>query len=174
MLDQHGSIDIRGYPLPNVNEFGYKDPPRGSVLVQMLVGRLNQGIPRPSQAGLVDFDDSMMYRLASLSEEERATVDAAVEINERVLREIDRKLRAAGIPWVLVPAPTKCEYSPNCDNENTIQRTDSFDVLAASAARVGIPVVDTLPSLDGSAFWERDGHWNPGGHERIAARIASA
>jgi len=173
VLDEAGGLEIRGYPLPNVDDFGFKDPPTGSVILHLLTTAINRSLARPPQAGLVGYRDGMVYQLAALSAADRAIFDRAVHINELLLRELARKMQSKATPWFLVPAPTKCEYSPTCENDNSIRRDAAVRVLEESAARVGVKVIDTFASLDGSAFWEKDGHWNPEGHDRMASTIAA-
>lgn len=170
--DEQAGFEIRGYPLPNVDDFGFNESDTGSVLLDRLVGAFNRGLGRPEQAGLVGYHDWMVYHLDDLDEEQRALTEQAIEINEALLVQLDRKIRAAGTPWAIVPAPTKCEYSQTCVNDDSGLRLGALRILEATAARIGVPMIETVSLLDGSYFWKKDGHWKPEGHERIASQIA--
>jgi len=172
MLEEPDGFSIEGYPLPNVDDFGFAEPETGSVLVHMLVSAFSRGLGRPAQQGLVSFQDGMPYHLEALSDAERQTVTDAVEVNARLLASIDGRIRSAGVPWLIAPAPTKCEYSPTCENDNSVRREDSLRLLEQAAAGIGVPVLDTVAAMDGTHFWEKDGHWNPDGHVIMASEIA--
>jgi hypothetical protein len=72
---------------------------------------------------------------------------------------------------MLISAPSKCEYDPDCRYGNSIVNTHATDLLAESAKRLGVDYVDTVRRMDGNDFWVTDGHWRPEGHRKMADAI---
>ena len=87
--------------------------------------------------------------------------------------EIRDAVREAGSELVLMAVPTKCEYSADCRGEESAPRPrdGAHRTLEETAGRLGIRFVPTLDVLGPEHFWERDGHWRPEGHARIAERL---
>jgi hypothetical protein len=169
-LDDAGEIVLRGYPLPNVDDFGFREIGEGSILVRMVKSAIEK-LFLPEQRGLLGFRNKMIYKVDELGPEERSRVEQAIRINEALLREIRDGVEAGGSTLVLLPVPTKCEYSERCRTDNSALRDDAYLILEETADRLGIRLVPTLDAIDGRDFWEEDGHWRPSGHARIAARV---
>ena len=171
-LDASGALVIRGYPLPNVDDFGFREPTEGLVLVRMLERAISRRFFLPDQAGLIGFRNELIYAYDSLDAEPRSIADRAIRINEALLARIRDAVDTAGATLVLLPVPTKCEYARSCRGEGEIRvRDGAHRVLAETAARLGIRFVPTVDALDRSDFWAKDGHWRPSGHARIAERL---
>jgi hypothetical protein len=171
VLGEGGEIEIRGYPIRNTKAFGFEpDPPRSAIwrAINALYRDLFAG---HEQAGLLGFSREDIYQYDDLGPEEKARADTAVEINERLLGLIARKLEAAGIPLLIISAPSKCEYDPGCQYGNSIVNTNATDFLAESARRLGVDYVDTVRRMDGTDFWVTDRHWRPEGHRKMADAI---
>lgn len=169
-LSPAGEIVVRGYPLPNVDDFGFRKRPSGLVLTNILKSALMNAFFLPKQRGLVGFKNRLIYAYDSLDAEDRTLADKAIAINAALLGKIQDRVTASGKKLVLLPVPTKCEYSLTCKNDNSGLRSSSYRILEDTADRLGIGFIPTLDAIDSSHFWEKDGHWRPSGHARIAAR----
>lgn len=113
----------------------------------------------------------------------------AWQVTERLLVEIQRWCGDAGIPLVLVLAPTQWQVSPAGWREfvgsgSSAERRFGVEVpnerFADMAKRHGIPLVDLLPPFRdesagqiGTLFFRQDGHWNERGHAVAARELAT-
>jgi lysophospholipase L1-like esterase len=180
VLDSAGEIQIKGYPLPNVRKFGYRTTWAAggllgrSRLVSATLGAL-AGLSNASrssgQAGLIGFSNLALYRYPRLGPKRLRLTGEAVRINKEILRRIREDLARDSIPMVLVPAPTRYEYHPQGGYGDVTRNQAVSDILKATAAELGVDFVDTVPRLNGRDFWERDGHWNLRGHEKMAQAV---
>jgi hypothetical protein len=171
VLGEDGRIEIRGYPLRNTKAFGFPPEPPRLALWRVMEALYRDLFSGREQAGLLGFSREDIYRYDDLGPEEKARVDTAVEINEKLLGRIAEKLEAAGIPLMIISAPSKCEYDPDCGYGNSIVNTKATGFIAESARRLGIDYVDTVGRMDGTDFWVEDGHWRPEGHQKMADAI---
>ncbi len=173
-FDPSGALVIRGHPLPDIDDFGFRERAEGFLLARILGKAISNGFLLPEQAGLVGFQSDWIYDPTSLRPEDKALADRAIRINEALLARIRDAVRGAGATLVLLPVPTKCEYSARCRRGGEVRvREVAHRVLAETAVRLGVPFVPTLDVLELSDFWEKDGHWRPSGHARIAERLGS-
>ncbi len=171
-LDESGEVVVRGYPLPNIDNFGFREKTKGFVLARIFERAIANEFFLPEQRGLVGFRSELVYANQTIETEQRALVERAIRINEALLRAIRDAIRAAGSELVLLEVPTKCDYAERCRIEGESRLRDgAHRSLAATADRLGIPFVYTVDALDLSHFWVKDGHWRPSGHERIAERL---
>lgn len=169
-----GALVIRGHPLPDIDDFGFRERAEGFLLARILGKAISNGFLLPEQAGLVGFQSDWIYDPTSLRPEDKALADRAIRINEALLARIRDAVRGAGATLVLLPVPTKCEYSARCRRAGEVRVREAANrVLAETAVRLGVPFVPTLDVLELSDFWEKDGHWRPSGHARIAERLGS-
>lgn len=175
-LDEGGELRLLGGELPNTRAFGFERRPRwcGSELLGALVQVLTAepAAALPEQRGLGALREQDMY--APELDEPRATQrELALAVNEAVLAELSRRLNAAGVRFLVVSAPTKFEYNRAgaTGHEGRFDRLER--ALAASCERLGIEFLPAVHALHGDDFWSRDGHWNPRGHEKLAAALAA-
>jgi hypothetical protein len=126
------------------------------------------------QKGLTGFDSEMIYTNDhNLSIEERQQKHDAILINKKLLGRFARDLTEHGIPLVVVPAPTKREYSRDGSYGHDGYFFEAETVLRETCERLGLPFVETASSLTGYDFWKEDAHWRPEGHEKMAATIVA-
>jgi lysophospholipase L1-like esterase len=171
-LDPSGALVIRGYPLPNVDDFGFRERAKGPLLARILYETISNAFLLPPQAGLIGFRNGLIYGGDGLNASERRLADRAIRINDLLMARIRDAVRGAGATLVLLPAPTKCDYSESCRRGGKLGVRDAaHEVLSETAEHLGVLFVPTLDALDLSHFWERDGHWRPSGHARIAERL---
>jgi lysophospholipase L1-like esterase len=175
VLDGEGGIAIKGYPIRNVNRFGARDNAlkhdwlEHSHLYRMATNYLDQKRSSSGQRGLVGF--KTIYQYSALDEQYRRLRDISITVNTRLMEKIKQRLDKAGIPLAIITAPTKFEYNPSGQYGNFIRDNQVAEILANTAADLGIDLINTIPLLDGYDFWVRDGHWNPHGHEKMAAAM---
>jgi hypothetical protein len=173
-LEPSGALVVRGHPLPDIGDFGFRGRAEGLVLAGILDTAISNGFFLPDQAGLVGFASDWIYDKATLGPDERALAERAIRINEALLARIRDAVRGAGATLVLLPVPTKCEYAEACRQGGEVRvREAAHRALAETAVRLGVPFVPTLDAVDLSDFWEKDGHWRPSGHARIAERLGT-
>ncbi len=73
----------------------------------------------------------------------------------------------------MVPAPTKFEYHRDGGTGHQGYFDRLQEELVAGCRAADIDALPTVQALHGSDFWLRDGHWNPGGHDKLAEVIAA-
>lgn len=171
LLGEGGQIEIRGYPIRDKRTFGFEARMHRSAVSRAIDRVYRDRFAGREQAGLLGFSREDIYRYSGLGPEAKLRADRAIEINERLLGLIARKLEKAGIALLLISAPSKCEYDPGCRYGNSIVNTNATDFLALSARRLGVDYVDSVRRMDGSDFWVTDGHWRPEGHRKMADAI---
>lgn len=175
-LDANGGIVIRGLPPPNVKKFGFATAPGNTLGGFRLLGDA-QSILRYlaiGQQGLIGFDSELIYADdQDLNIDERQLKHNVILINELLLRKLARDLAEHGIPLIVVPVPTKREYSRDWSYGHNGYFFQAETVLRETCERLGLPFVETVSSLTGYDFWKQDGHWKPAGHEKMASTIAS-
>jgi hypothetical protein len=120
MLGKSGEIEIRGYPIRDKGTFGFEARTHRSAVSRALDRVYRDRFAGREQAGLLGFSREDIYRYSDLGPEAKARADTAVEINERLLGMIARKLDAAGIALMIISAPSKCEYDPGCQMADAI------------------------------------------------------
>lgn len=172
--DAAGELRIAGLPLPATGSFGFTARPRwlGSELLgavrQLLVPAPAASAPR----GLTLLDEAAMYDTAATGERQAQRLEAFA-IDALLLARLHEQVRAAGRELLVVPAPTKFEYHPR----GTTGHEGVFPVLEQAlqqnCARLGIPFLPMVANLHGDDFWRLDGHWNVGGHRKVAEAIAA-
>lgn len=171
--NNNGTLEIRGYPLPNNSRSDKRHSlsmagflrflHMHSRIYSLLYERFGAAYPDGPQVGLEGFGENDIYRPNAPKRDE------AIAINALILREIKRKLDQAGIPLLLLFAPSKMEYvAPDSDFDPKAAR----QALLTSATALGIPCLDPTEQLGMADFFERDGHWNRDGHARVAALLA--
>lgn len=171
-LDSSGGLVIRGHPLPDIGDFGFHGRAEGWLLARILARRISNAYFLPAQAGLIGFRNELVYDAEDLDPDERVLVDRAIGINEALLTKVRDAVRGAGAVFVLLPVPTKCEYGDGCGQAGEPRVRDAAHrTLEETAEDLEIPFVPTLDALGRSDFWEKDGHWRPSGHARIAERL---
>lgn len=175
-LDAGGGIVIRGLPPPNVKRFGFA-PSHGTTLWgSLLLGDARRilRIVALERKGLIGFDSELIYTDdQDLSVEERQLKHDAILINEALLGRFARDLAKHGSSLIVIPAPTKREYSRDWSYGHDGYFFQAEVVLRETSERLGLPFVETVSSLTGYDFWKQDGHWRPEGHEKMAATIAA-
>ena len=172
-IDKKGGLIIEGYELPDINEFGVKS--LTTVLGSRILAAIYNTVVKSTlqQAGLVGFKNEMLYQNdASLSQEELALKQQAIKINGLILDAIQQKLEHNKIPFILTDAPTKREYNQDDKNGHQAYFPIVETILEQSAKERGITFIGNVHILHGDDFWEKDGHWNPVGHNKMAKNIA--
>lgn len=163
-------------PPPNVKKFGFATSQGNTFWGSQLLGdgrRILRNLAL-GQKGLTGFDSEMIYTNDhNLSIEERQQKHDAILINKKLLGRFARDLTEHGIPLVVVPAPTKREYSRDGSYGHDGYFFEAETVLRETCERLGLPFVETVSSLTGYDFWKEDAHWRPEGHEKMAATIVA-
>lgn len=171
-LDGSGKLRILGREVPESKAFGFQRRQRwlgsellGSFRRLLLPHRL------PTTGKTADsLSETDMYHVGIQSLESQRS--HAIEVNDALLAEIKRRLDMAGVPLLVISAPTKLEYE-NHGEGNTGEYNDVLEQeLAQSCQRHSIDFVPMVARLNMSDFWRRDGHWNPEGHRKLAETLA--
>jgi lysophospholipase L1-like esterase len=173
-LDENGDLEIKGYPLPNVKDFGFDKNNRlfGSALLGEL--RNKYLVSNLRQEGLDGFSNKLLHtRKENLSPEDRRLKSEAIRINEALLGEIQSTLSGKGIPLIIASAPTKREYNKRRKYGHQGYFPSVERKIQRSSSKLGIAFIPNVENLSGEDFWIRDGHWNPTGHVKIATSIAN-
>ncbi len=172
-FDERGELCVQGHPLPDTKAFGFVASPRwfGSVMLGALRHALAGSPPPVGQRGLGRLDEASMYD-AEAKGEVGAQRRLALAIGGRLLGRIAERLRAAGVPLLVVPAPTKFEYHPRGGTGHEGRFPVLEDALLELCRANGIACVPMVDRLHGDDFWREDGHWNVGGHDKVAQTIA--
>ena len=176
VVDDKGELKVKGYPIRNVRGFGrygaqyYGILCKYSRLAELIVGMASQKLASRENAGLLSFDDQLIYRFPNVSKEELESVEQAVLINKRILEKIKGKLSAKRIPLVIVTVPTKDEYEKEHMGGAELN-TNAVDMLSRTARELDIDVIDAVPILTIQDFFTKDAHWNSSGHQKMAIEI---
>jgi hypothetical protein len=114
--------------------------------------------------------------------------EAAWTITEALISAVSNEAERAGVPFLLVDAPTKWEIYSD-DWESMKQRnglpSSGWNMdgprrrLASFASRAGIEWLDLRPAMDAAAdgprlYFHQDIHWTSEGHRVAAAQVARA
>ena len=173
-LDRDGSLIINGYPLPDVRKFGFQK--KNQFLGSVLLGELwnKYLVSNLDQEGLIGFSDKLLHiKNKKLSSEQKYLKSEALRINESVLAKIQSTLHEKGIPLIISSAPSKREYNKDGKYGHQGYYPLVERELQRSTTKLGIAFIPNVNNLNGNDFWVNDGHWNPSGHKKMAASIAS-
>jgi lysophospholipase L1-like esterase len=177
-LDENQKLVISGYPVKNVSkrrralESDQSPTLMGSQL--LAAGREVYERLTLHQSGLVGFDREYTYKhVNELSDEQIKLRNEAIAINEAILSGIHDRLAKHDIELIVVPAPTKREYNERQHYGHEGYYLGAENTLNASSEKLGITMIRTARHLRGEDFWVEDGHWNPGGHAKIADLVAA-
>lgn len=174
VIDQKGELKIQGYPIRNIKKFGRQRTHyngivlRHSRLAQLILDKVTRKLAasRWGNAGLLGYDDQLIYDFPNISRKEMNLVDQSVLINKKILEAIKEKLQAKMIPLVIITAPTRFEYSGRAEaNINVLDR------LSKNTSELGIDLINTVPVFNINDFWPAEGHWNASGHKKMAIAI---
>ncbi len=123
--------------------------------------------------------------------EESPDYAAAWALTARILHRLDSAVRAHGAGLVVFSVPSRAEVDPAFAVRIVEQAGPGpafcFEDSPANARllsileEAGIPSIDLLPAFRAAArsggqvlFYERDPHWNPGGHALAAEQVLAA
>jgi lysophospholipase L1-like esterase len=174
VVDKNGKLKIKGYPLPNIKKFGFKNT--SYFLGSALLGQLRNEylLNNLIQKGLIGFTNNILHiDDANLSPLQRKLKSKAIRINEALLRAIHNTLEENNVPLIVASAPTKREYNKNRKYGHQGYYPSVELELQRSANKLGIAFIPNVYKLNGKDFWVKDGHWNPLGHKKMAASIAN-
>lgn len=173
VLDKKGKLEIKGYPLPDIKKFGFKKTNRifGSSLLAEI--RNKYLVSDLKQEGLLGFSNDLMHSDPKLlTPKEKRIKSEAVLINEKILSNIHNSLSRHGIPLIITSAPSKREYNMSNNYGHQGYYPSVEQALIHSTDKLGIVSNSNIYNLNGSDFWVKDGHWNPSGHQKMAASLA--
>lgn len=172
-LDASGALRIEGYPLPDTKAFGFEARPTwfGSALLGALRKAVGGQPALAGQRGLALLDEAAMYA-ATPADDVAAQRQEAFAVNRALLGAIAARVAERGTQLLVVPAPTKFEYNRRGQTGHEGVFPQLEQVLQHDCAALGIDFVPTVARLHGDDFWQKDGHWRPDGHRKIAAAIA--
>jgi len=175
-LDEGRGIVIKGLPPPDVKKFGFATSQGNKLWGSRLLADVGTMLRNHSreQKGLIGFDSELIYSDDKvLSTKERRLKHDAILINEALLSRFARELAENDLPLIMVSAPTKREYSKDFSYGHNGYFFQAETVLRETCKRLGLPLVETVSSLNGYDFWKEDGHWKPEGHGKVADLIAA-
>lgn len=172
-------LKMEGYPLPHVGEFvevsksciarwmasKSKLYALTAARIEVLIHQFKSG---DIQKGLVELDE--YQRDFYMTNEVNGTQPAklqAIAVNKTLILAIQQKLKNAGVSFVVLLAPTKCEYG-GCFNGNTTPNFRARDAIVSSLRGSDVAILDPTGLLSMEDFWVADGHWRPSGHIKIA------
>lgn len=172
-LDAAGALRIAGHPLPNTKAFGFEARPTwlGSELLGALRNTIGGQPAAAGQRGLALLDEAAMYAAAP-DDDVAAQRAVAFAVNRTLFGAIAARVAGRGTQLLVVPAPTKFEYNRGGQTGHEGVFPQLEQALQQDCAALGIPFVPTVARLHGDDFWQKDGHWRPEGHRKIAAAIA--
>ena len=93
-----------------------------------------------------------------------------MQINTQLFERIAAAFGERGIPVVVVAAPTKCEFG-QCFPDLPVPSDAARLALARSLNGLSLTLIDPTPEFTLADFWERDGHWRPSGHRKLAEAL---
>ena len=172
-LDDNGNLVLKGYPLPDIKKFGFRQTNRffGSLLLAEIRNRYF--VSDLHQEGLIGFSNELLHiNDQFLTAEQRRVRSQGIRINEAILEKIRDTLDEHGIPLIIASAPTKREYNKDRMYGQQGYFPSAERVLIDSTDKLGIVSISNVYHLDGTDFWVNDGHWNPSGHKKMAASLA--
>jgi len=172
-LDDNDTLVIKGYPVPDIKKFGFKQTNRffGSALLAEIRNRFL--VADLQQEGLKGFTNELLHvDNKDLSTEQIRVKSDGIRINEAILAEIRDALDEHDIPLIVAAAPTKREYNQRRRYGHQGYYPSVERILIRSTEKLGIVSVSNIHNLDGSDFWVKDGHWNPTGHQKMATSLA--
>lgn len=163
------SVEIEGYPIPNVKKFGFLSDDEMSFkilsklklysLVKKAIAKNNSKVIEKEQDGLVGYTYDSVYN------PEDPLHSKALIVNDYFISEIKRRLDNNNIKLVILAVPTKKEYAPmRADFNPTVARSN----LTQTAGRFCIELIDPTEQMSLKDFFEHDGHWNANGHKKVA------
>ena len=169
-VNDQNKIEIRGYPIPAVGDFGFSAHSR--LLGSAILGRLRQSmVPRRTvQAGLLEFEDDLIYSGRRSSPRLQNIRSQAIEINQALLAEVRDGFAAQGIDVMVVSVPTKLDM----ESENFLDGSGSVaeHELGETCRKLGISFFPAVDLFNPEHFWTQDAHWNPSGHRLMATALA--
>jgi len=180
--NSNGTLAIKGYPLPNVGNFGFHQFSNSAVLdwlethsaigrrILLLVNNYEKS-KNLKQQGLVNFASSQKD-IYDENANSSSTVREAVLINEMILAKIKERLDAAGIKLVVMEVPTKFEVGLEAgllaEKKANLR---AHNALMSSLEKFSINKIELIDDITAADFWRTDGHWRPSGHEKAAGKI---
>jgi lysophospholipase L1-like esterase len=180
--NSNGTLAIKGYPLPNVGNFGFHQFRNSAVLdwlethsaigrrILLLVNNYEKS-KNLKQQGLVNFASSQKD-IYDENANASSTVREAVLINEMILAKIKERLDAAGIKLVVMEVPTKFEVGLEAgllaEKKANLR---AHNALMSSLEKFSINKIELIDDITAADFWRTDGHWRPSGHEKAAQKI---
>lgn len=173
-LDEGGNLVIEGYPLPNIRRYRLEFAgafarwlDRHSYLARLFDDAVLNGLGRPDRSdGSLQKGPDFDYNQADIYvRPEAPVVDQVLAVNRKLFEQMTAAYAAQGIPVVVVAVPTQCEFG-GCfpDSKNDAARL----ALARSLDKLPLTLIDPTSRFSPADFWERDGHWRPSGHRKIA------
>jgi hypothetical protein len=174
-LNEDGNIELKGYPLKNTKQFGSKQArPKHEILEWSLIARtiqyyINQRMADDQQQGLTAFHS--IYLSKNAPKHVLEARDQAILINKIILERMKIKLDKEGIPMVIIFSPSKSEYMVNGRYGTPGINPEVADIIENTARELGVDFINRIQRLNLEDFWKYDGHWNPGGHFKMAKAV---
>ena len=187
VLSNNPKIEVHGYPLPQVNEF-YKNyqfidfPLLKSILKNSkLYSLIHSYLSREGyikqkfyehihtqlgHIGADEFQRDIYY--PNFQSESSIYKDDMSFVNKKILSKIKDILVEKNIKFSVVVAPTKCEYGGCYIPYDYKNNNHARNLLLNNLKDLKIDYIDSTDSLTLKDFWEKDGHWRPSGHNKIA------
>ncbi|HEY6131684.1 MAG TPA: SGNH/GDSL hydrolase family protein, partial [Halioglobus sp.] len=172
-LDVNGGLVLKGYPIPDVRRFGFKQTQRifGSLLLAEISNSYR--VSNLKQEGLIGISNKLLHTSNRLlTPEQRRVKSKGIRINEAILEKIRDVLDEHGIPLIITSAPTKREYNKHRKYGHEGYYPAAENLLLRSTNKLGIVSISNIYNLDGRDFWVKDEHWNASGHKKMAASLA--
>jgi lysophospholipase L1-like esterase len=180
--NSNGILEIKGYPLPNVGNFGFHQFSNSAFLdwiethsaigrrILLLVNNYEKS-KNIKQQGLVNFASSQKD-IYDGNANSSSTVREAILINEMLLAKIKERLDSAGIKLVVMEVPTKFEVGLEAGLlEEKKANLRAHNALMSSLEKLSINKIELIDDITAADFWSTDGHWRPSGHEKAAKKV---
>ena len=180
--NSNGILEIKGYPLPNVGNFGFHQFSNSVFLdwienhsaigrrILLLVNNYEKS-KNIKQQGLVNFASSQKD-IYDGDANSSSTVREAILINEMILAKIKDRLDSAGIKLVVMEVPTKFEVGLEVGLlEEKKVNLRAHNALMSSLEKFNINKIELIDDITAADFWSTDGHWKPSGHEKAAKKV---
>lgn len=172
-FDRDGELNIDGYPIPSVKQFGANDVLAYNGVMRNSSIAMNIYAAFHSRKSIVS--NTTDPHITTLLEHDKAQAGAsfveAVRINTALIGKIKAALDTYGIKLVLLTAVTKFQYDPKGQYGHVRVDYGFSSALKATGNEIGVDVIDTIDVLNGFDFWEKDGHWKPSGHLKTATEV---